>query len=194
MHLSQKNEHQVYEPSDDSFLLEESKDFWTKPSNKNTSALEMFCGTGYAGISFAKKHNIPITFVDINPYALEVCEKNCKQNNIQAKFVLSDLFSAINQKFDVILANPPYLPDEPETLNSKDIALDGGEQGRQITNKFLDQAPNFLNQNGTLFLIESSLQHPEIFHKKMQKKGFNFTILKQQHFFFETLFLTKYFR
>jgi len=70
----------------------------------------------------------------------------------------SDLFSDIDEKFDLIISNPPYvehkLMDELpiEFVKEPQIALAGGEKGIDLVQKIIREAPSHLNTNGILIM------------------------------------------
>ena len=91
--------------------------------------------------------------------ALKVAQKNAKNNNVDVKFECSDMFADIQDKdFDVIVSNPPYIKKKViPTLNKEVrkepvIALDGGEDGLYFYKKIINEAFNFLADNGMIFL------------------------------------------
>jgi release factor glutamine methyltransferase len=105
----------------------------------------------------------------------------------------SNLFGAVKktEKFDLILFNPPYLP----TTNSERVsgplnaAFDGGRGGRKVLDEFLKEFDKHLKPNGTLLLIQSSLNNLEKTKRELAKKKFKVEILETQPFFFEKLYL-----
>ena len=67
------------------------------------------------------------------------------------------MFENIKGKYNLIIFNPPYLPEESkEPIDSK-MATTGGKKGEEIILKFLEQAKNHLENNGKIFLLASSL-------------------------------------
>ncbi|MFA5953575.1 MAG: HemK2/MTQ2 family protein methyltransferase [Candidatus Pacearchaeota archaeon] len=153
----------IYEPEEDSYFLSEvtfqeiSKII---KSNLDLKFLEMGCGSGVnlntalkAGI---KKQNI--LGIDINEDSVKYCRK------LGFKCFYSDLFKNVKEKFDIIIFNPPYLPDDnpynpeyKEKFDDLKIALVGGKNGSSVINKFLEQAKNHLNKNGKILILTSSL-------------------------------------
>lgn len=145
----------VYEPAEDTFLLISAL---KKLNLKNKIILEIGTGSGIVALILAKKAK-KVLAVDINPEAVRCAKENAARNKIKnAEFRESDLFENIRGKFDIIVFNPPYLPDEP---HSRDIALDGGKTGRRTIRRFIKSAPEFLKTGGKIFLLESSLSQYE---------------------------------
>lgn len=152
--------------------------------------LDLCTGSGAIAISIAKylqenkfemikkestideKLQFEIYASDISKKALKIAEKNAKLNGVQIKFILSNMFENIskhiNEKFEIIVSNPPYIrKNEIKNLpkdvqNEPHIALDGGEDGLyfyKIIAKNLDQ---FLKKEGTVFLEIGYNQKQEV--------------------------------
>ncbi len=124
--------------------------------------LEVGAGSGCLSISIAKNcSNIDfVVAIDISDKALQVCQKNVALHQLENKIktLESDLFANLNdEKFDVIISNPPYirsldiegLQDEVKNFEPR-LALDGGGDGLDFYRKIIDQAGDFLNENGFL--------------------------------------------
>ena len=81
--------------------------------NGKASVIDL--GTGSGCISFALKNNLPnctITGVDISSDALIVANNNKEKLNIDVNFIHGDMLDNINDRYDVIVSNPPYLSRE----------------------------------------------------------------------------------
>ena len=98
-----------------------------------------------------KKCRQKIFASDISLKALEVAKKNNEKNNTNVQFILSDLFQNIDEKFDIIVSNPPYIKTKvintlsKQVQNEPKLALDGGEDGLNIYRKIINQALAYLN-------------------------------------------------
>ncbi len=101
------------------------------------------------------------------------------------KAVHSNLFSKIKGKFDLIIFNPPYLPE-----HSKEKGLDttGGKNGYETIIRFIRQAKTHLKKGGKIFLLFSSLSKPEII-KQEAKKYYAIKEKANKKLFFEKLFV-----
>lgn len=120
--------------------------------------LELCTGSGIIAVSIAKRADAVVTATDISEKALEVAEKNAKRHNCNIKFIKSDLFDNVRGKYDLIVANPPYI--ELETILNLDnqvkrepfIALNGGIDGLDFYRKIAEEANKFLKPEGYLCL------------------------------------------
>ena len=144
-----KERDDVYPPSDDSILLIESLDV-----EQNERILEIGCGSGVVSIHCAKYGCIVIA-VDINPSAVECTRENAQLNDVKIDVRLSDLFENVQERFDKIVFNLPYLPviDEGELAK----AWSGGEDGMGPLPRLLDEANDHLCENGKVIVVVSSL-------------------------------------
>ncbi len=172
----------VYEPREDSFLLAKvlEKELSAK---KFKRVLEIGCGSGLLAIIAAKKGR-ETTAADIDDKALECAKKNASANSVKINFVLSDLFEEISGKFDLIIFNPPYLPEEISDFSRTWAA---GKNLEMIFH-FLSGAKNFLAPNGALLLVCSSLSNPEKIIGNLKQNGFSSSIAYEQKIPFETLY------
>ena len=96
--------------------------------------------------------------------------------------------------FDLIIFNPPYLPDEKlEDEKSKRITT-GGKHGYEILEKFFSQANEHLNKNGKILIVFSSLTNKNKVNKLIKKNDFKFQLLESKKLFFEELYCYLIFR
>ena len=128
----------------------------------NPVILDLCTGSGAIAVSIAKYiKNSKIYAVDISPKVIEIAKKNAELNGVKnnIEFIQSDLFTKIkNQKFDIIVSNPPYIETKviktlsKEVQNEPKIALDGGEDGLDFYRKISQNAYKYLNRKGFLCL------------------------------------------
>lgn len=147
-------------PQPDTEILVEKAIEIAETTQKN-KILDMCTGSGCIAISLAKNiNNVQITAVDISNSALNVANKNAINNNVEnkIKFINSDMFNNIEEKFDIIVSNPPYIETETinkleiEVQNEPHVALDGGIDGLKFYNIIANNAFKYLNKNGYLLL------------------------------------------
>ncbi len=162
----------LYEPDEDSFLLQKYVRKYAKGK-----VLDMGAGTGILAKTALEKTS-DVLAADINQEAV----KNCKKLGIKA--VNSDLFSNINGRFDTIIFNPPYLPDDNFKLKD-DLNYIGGKKGNEVIERFFSQAKKHLNKNGIILIVFSSLT-PDV-NKIIKKYKFKPKKLDEEKFFFEKL-------
>lgn len=183
----------IYEPQEDSFLLQEQVVRFVK---KGMSVLEIGTGSGILAEEAAKKAK-SVLAVDINPDAIKHCKKNLRKNvkNLtkpnNLSFKVSDLFSKINPaaRFDVIIFNPPYLPEQKG--EDKDVALyvSGGKHGYELTERFLDSAADHLKDDGAILLLFSTLTGKDRVEQSIRGSLMEFEQLSSKKIAFEELFV-----
>lgn len=129
--------------------------------------LDLCTGSGAIAISLCRhlKHT-QIIGTDISEEALEIAKKNDKAKEI--KFIKSNLFENIEERFDIIVSNPPYIKTKEIQNLSKEVqkephlALDGGQDGLKFYKEIIGKANKYLNTNGYLCLEIGNEQKEEI--------------------------------
>lgn len=147
-----------------------------KPGMK---VLDLCTGSGCVLISVLK--NAPeLTGMgsDISKTALLVAKENAKLHEVDAEWVRSDLFDNITETFDVIMANPPYIPTGeilslmPEVRDFEpENALDGGADGLDFYRKIAGQVKDYLNPGGYVYM-EIGYDQGEAVSELMRNAGF----------------------
>jgi len=172
----------IYQPAEDSYLLisilkKELPELINK--NSNLRFLEIGAGSGIH-LSTVEKLGIKkenIFSSDIDEHSVHHC------NLLGYNCLKSDLFENINGKYNLIIFNPPYLPeDSKEPIDSK-TATTGGKKGDEIILRFLEQAKDYLNEDGKIFLLASNLT-PKI---DFEKLGYKSKELGCERLFYEVL-------
>lgn len=122
--------------------------------------LDIGTGSGCIAITLKLENpNYKITASDISNSALKIAKRNwnnLKSENQEINFIQSDLLDNIHDKFDIIVANLPYVdkswPVSPETDFEPQSAIFAESDGLLLIKKLLDGAPNNLTQNGVVVL------------------------------------------
>lgn len=170
----------VYESREDSNMLERYVRQYAKGK-----VLDMGTGSGIQAIAAAQNKNVSsVVAVDIQKGVIEYCKKNIRHKKI--KFIQSDLFKNIKGKFNTIIFNPPYLPQE---LKLKDLTIEAGKKGYEVIERFLDDANIFLKKEGLVLIVFSSLTKKEKVEEFIRNNLLDFEELEKAHFFFEDIYV-----
>jgi len=132
-------------------------------------------GTGSGAIALSLAHSCPedaVVAVDRSCRALSVARNNGRRLNLQDRvaWVAGDwgeMFQTHRAPFDLIVANPPYIPSgqidalQPEIARYEPrMALDGGRDGLDCLRGIIRQAPALLKRCGALMLEIGHDQYP----------------------------------
>ena len=170
----------IYEPQEDSTMLEK----WVRQYAFG-EVLDIGTGSGIQALAAAQNKNVKsVIATDIQKGVIEYCKKNIKSNKI--KFLQSDLFQKIIGKFDSIIFNPPYLPQE---LKLKDLTIEGGKKGYEIIQKFIDEVNKFLAKDGIILMVFSSLTKKEKIEEYIKNNLLDFQELEKTNIFFEGIYV-----
>lgn len=172
----------IYQTAEDSYLMSrilKEKVPKLLKQNPKLKFLEIGVASGIH-LEIAKKLRVKperIFSTDINLKAVEHCKDlgfNC---------IYSNLFENVEGEFDLIIFNPPYLPQNSKEPLDSQLATTGGKTGSEIINEFLKQTKNYLTENGKIFLLTSSLT------KNINWNNFNKKLLGEEKLFMEKLFV-----
>ena len=155
-----------------------NKNSRVNPSCKlNEYVLDLCTGSGCVAVAVAKNFGAKVFASDISSKALEVARENAKINNVDIKFMQGDLFEGTNEKFDVIVSNPPYVRTEDigiadrTVLHEPRLALDGGEDGLEFYRRIISNAGKYLVELGML-VVEIGFDQGMDIVKLFEKNGF----------------------
>lgn len=128
---------------------------------KKVKILDIGTGCGNIAISLAKNiKNCYIIGTDISKKSLEISEENAILNGVndKIKFKFSNLFSKIDEKFDIIVSNPPYVSEIDykslckEVKNEPKRALIAGKDGLKFIKRIIERSGKFLKKKGFLII------------------------------------------
>ncbi len=178
----------IYIPAEDSLLLAEQVRKYAFGK-----VLDMGTGSGILAVEAADNPKVEsVIAVDKNKKAVKAFDDQIKKEKlvkIDAQY--SDLFSSLkSKKFDTIVFNPPYLPQEGKV---KDKALVGGIKGYEVIEKFMKKVSSHLKKGGMILLLFSSLTGKRKVEDIIKKNKFKFEKLSEKRIFLEDLFVYKIF-
>jgi release factor glutamine methyltransferase len=151
----------VYAPQDDTALLKEALD--TVPLREGTRVLDIGTGSGALALEAARRGG-HVTAVDVSRRAVFATRLNALLAGVRVHAVRGDLLSPVaGESFDLIMANPPYVPAPGGARRPRGAARawDAGHDGRMVLDRICREAPGLLRPGGTLLLVHSVLSDPD---------------------------------
>lgn len=161
---------------------------YIKSINKNNiKILDLCTGSGIIGITLRKElesKSLEVVASDISEEALKVAKENAIMNEAEVKFIQSDIFENINEKFDIIVSNPPYIAYndkitmEDNVLNyDPHLALFAEEDGMYFYREIVENAKEYLEEDGQVF-FEIGYDQREKILKLANENGFKAEVYK----------------
>ena len=122
---------------------------------KEVRVLDLGCGSGCIGITLSLEAlKMKVDAADISLDALKVARENNERLGSNVSFIHSNWFDQIDQKYDMIVSNPPYLPQDEfvEEIVKKEpaVALFGGPSGLDAYDIILKNATKYLKERGLI--------------------------------------------
>lgn len=156
-------------------------------NNNNIKILDLCTGSGIIGITLRKElesKSLEVVASDISEEALKVAKENAIMNEAEVKFIQSDIFENINEKFDIIVSNPPYIAYndkitmEDNVLNyDPHLALFAEEDGMYFYREIVENVKEYLEEDGLVF-FEIGYDQREKILKLANENGFKAEVYK----------------
>jgi len=157
-------------------------------------------GSGVIALSLAAKFpEAEIYAIDISEEALSLARENAAQLRLseRVRFQKSDLLENVSERFDLIVANLPYISMQDrhllarEVLHDPEVALFGGPSGDELVRKLIEQAPAHLEPGG-LLALEIGLGQAEGFSDFLRQKNYHDIELKKDYSGISRFLLARY--
>lgn len=131
--------------------------------NAIKSVLDVGCGIGIIGISLASKYNnLNVQMVDVNEKAVSLTNENIILNKLKnCKSYVSNVYSEVNDSFDMIISNPPI------------------RAGKDVVHKIASEAKDYLNDKGFFYAVVQKKQGADSFKKKLEEVYGNVEIVNK---------------
>ena len=145
--------------------------------DKKIKVLDLCTGSGCIGITLKLlNNNLDVTLSDISKEALEVAEINKNKYKLDIKLIESDLFDNINDKYDVITCNPPYIAYDEDIMdlvknNEPHQALYASDNGLYFYKKIFREIKSYLSEKYILFFELNSDKSKDIL--ELAKEAFS---------------------
>ena len=155
---------------------------YVKANNKNNlKILDLCTGSGIIAITLKKELeqvSVDVIASDISEEAIEVAKENAQYHDADVRFIQSDIFNNIDDKFDIIVSNPPYIDRKDEVTMQDNVlkydphlALFAEEEGMYFYRKIIEQAKDYLKENGVMF-FEIGYDQKDKIIKLSKKNGY----------------------
>jgi release factor glutamine methyltransferase len=178
----------VYPPAADTYLLLDA--ICIKPTD---IVLDVGCGAGLGTLVAASQAQCVVS-VDISLQAVRNTCENLRKNRLEhnSTVLQSDLFAGLSRekKFSLIMFNPPYLPAD-DMSTDMDHALIGGEEGSELTERFVKEAALHIIEDGQLYVVVSTLANTEAINRAFEDNHFQVEHVNETQLFFEKIQVLK---
>ncbi|PYK84198.1 MAG: peptide chain release factor N(5)-glutamine methyltransferase [Verrucomicrobia bacterium] len=162
--------------------------------------LDVGTGSGVIGLSLAVKFpQANVCAIDISEDALSLARENAAQLRLseRVRFQKSDLLENVSERFDLIVANLPYISMQDrhllarEVLHDPEVALFGGSSGDELVRELIEQAPAHLEPGG-LLALEIGLGQAEGLSHFLRQKNYHDIELKKDYSGISRFLLARY--
>lgn len=167
----------VYEPEADTHLLIDTVlDVGLPPKAR---VLDIGTGTGRVALALKAAGAAEVQAVDISRRAVFSARCNSRLHGLPLRVRRGDVFDRVHGRFDVIVANPPYVPAAGALpTKGRNRAWDAGHDGRAILDRVCSDAPALLNPTGELWLVHSALSRPQCTLDRLAAAGMHATVVR----------------
>jgi release factor glutamine methyltransferase len=147
----------VFQPRSDTWMLIDAVRRQTLPVGARV--LDLCTGSGAVAVAAALR-GASVTAVDVSRRAVLSVRLNARLNGVRVRALRGDLFDAVRgERFDLIVANPPYLPAEDDALPTRGRARawDAGRNGRAVLDPLCAATAAHLQPGGAILIVHSSV-------------------------------------
>lgn len=134
------------------YLVEKTIDY-AKKFNHKINIIDLGTGSGCIAIALKKELDSEVSAIDISKDALDLAKLNARENNVDINFYESDITKPLENMYDIIISNPPYIPKNGYVAENvlkyePRIALFADEEGIYFYKKIIKNNLSKLNKNG----------------------------------------------
>ncbi len=134
------------------YLVEKTIDY-AKKFNHKINIIDLGTGSGCIAIALKKELDSEVSALDISHDALDLAKLNARENNVDVNFYEKDITKPLEDMYDIIISNPPYIPKngyiaENVLKYEPHIALFADEEGIYFYKQIIKNNLNKLNKKG----------------------------------------------
>ena len=168
----------VFSPRSDSWLLAEVA---CERVDRGSALLDVCTGSGVVAVSAALAGAGAVTAVDVSRRAVLAARVNARINGARIDARRGSLFEPVaGESFDLIVANPPYVPARDGAKPSGAArAWDAGADGRELLDPLIAGAPSHLRPGGALLVVQSSITGEQRTLEAMRAAGFSSSVVRR---------------
>ncbi|MEU5417929.1 HemK2/MTQ2 family protein methyltransferase [Streptomyces sp. NPDC001407] len=171
----------VYVPQEDTALLEESLRHESLPPGHHV--LDVGTGTGVLALAASRAGAARVVAIDISRRAVLAARANAALSRRRVHVRRGDLLAPVaGQRFDLVLANPPYLPShraEPPARGPA-RAWDAGRDGRVLLDRLCAGVPALMRPGGVFLLVHSALSGPATTLRLLAEAGLSAEVTERR--------------
>lgn len=171
----------VYAPQEDTELLAGALSDEALPPG--AEVLDVGTGSGALALEAARR-GLRVTAVDVSWGAVLAARLNARRAGLRVRIRRGNLFGPVRgETFDLILANPPYVPAPHGHREPRGAARawDAGGDGRLVVDRICREAPAALRPGGVLLLVQSALSDPDLTVRQLRTAGLKAAVTRRQH-------------
>jgi release factor glutamine methyltransferase len=174
----------VYAPQEDTELLVGA--LFDEPLPPGAEVLDVGTGTGALALEAARR-GLRVTAVDVARRAVWAARLNAARSGLPVRVRRGNLFDPVRgESFDLILANPPYVPapDGAGRPRGAARAWDAGDDGRLVVDRICREAPDLLRPGGVLLVVQSALSGPDLTVGHLRSSGLKAAVTRRRRIAF----------
>jgi release factor glutamine methyltransferase len=144
--------------------------------------LDVCTGSGAVAIAAAVRGVREATAIDLHRLSAWTARFNARVNGVRVRALHGDLFEPVKgERFDLITANPPYVPAPPGIEGEKgDGAWNAGRDGRAIVDRLIDELPDHLTPDGCVLIVQSSVTGTRETLERLERVGLKPSIVQRR--------------
>ena len=164
----------VYEPSEDTFLLLDALFADRAALRESRVIVEIGPGSGVVATYLAKLTSSKVVAVDVNAAACDLTKRTAEANGARVDVIRGDLCGALrSSSVDALVFNPPYVPTDDEEVGGAGIEASwaGGLRGRRVLDRLLPHVTRVLSAAGRFYVVCVAENDPASIVSYLRERG-----------------------